>query len=172
METTTARPIPTGRDFIERFHVVMGVYDDMHRERVRAHEKHAPKDDLPPFPWFLGAGRNIKAPTGEPAWLSELSPVWIRIVERMNRYGMTRYGYKPARLDPRPGLFARMGARLKELPEVFRSIGRMARFARLCRQKELADPQVAMQALLSINPGAWKRYPDFKIPRVPGPADL
>jgi hypothetical protein len=139
---------------------------------VLDHENHAPKDDLPPFPWFLSAGRNIKAPTGEPAWRRELSPVWIRIVERMNRYGMTRYGYEPARLDPRPGLFARMGARLKELPEVFRSIGRMARFARLCRKKELPDPQVAMEALLSINPAAWKRYPDFKMPRVPGPADL
>ncbi len=40
MTSTMARLIPTENDFRMR---LGRLYDDMHRERIRAHEKHAPK---------------------------------------------------------------------------------------------------------------------------------
>ena len=87
-------------------------------DAVLDHVHHAPLDDVPPFPWFSTAKSAVRPPTGEPSWMRQLDPTWIRNIEQVHRSTMDRYGYQRAELDPEPGIAARQRARLADLPEI------------------------------------------------------
>jgi hypothetical protein len=136
-------------------------------DAVIDHQRHVPADDLPPFPWFQRSRSNPKPRQGPPAWIHQLKPAWIRLVERMNAYGMKKYKYSPVPLDREPGSLARALAVLSETFKIFKSVRRLRRVAGMHRRKKPPDPQAAMQALLNVNPRAWSYYPGFQIPQVP-----
>jgi hypothetical protein len=132
---------------------------------VLDHEHHAPIDDVPPFPWFLDARRNVDR--GRAAPPLRLSPAWIRVVEGMNAFTMRTYGYAPMPLSPEPGVVACWRARLRELPEVGRSLGRLGKLLRRARKAGLPEPRRAQEELLALNPRAWAHYPGFTMPPPP-----
>ena len=140
-------------------------------EAVLDHENHLIADDLPPFPWFMGATRNVRPrPPSEPSALkipAELNPEWVRIIERMNRRTMERFQYPPFSLSPEPNRIACFRTRYGELPVALRAAGRLIRITRAGRSANPPDPQETMEQLLQLNPEAWRYYPDFRIPSIP-----
>ena len=136
-------------------------------DAVLDHERHSPVDDVPPFPWFMSARRNVCPPKGPPSWRSDLSPAWIRIVESVTGRSMSGFGYETASLPREPGHRERFKARAREVPEAVRCISRLVGFARMGRRRKLPDPREGMMALLQLNPDAWRHYPDFEIPEIP-----
>src|SRR5262249_728542 len=65
-------------------------------DAVLDHLKHSPVHDVPALPWFIGATREApNQATSGGSWQKELSPAWIRLIERLNREAMERYGYRP-----------------------------------------------------------------------------
>lgn len=141
-------------------------------DAVLDHVRLAAKDDVPPLPWFVGATaeRPSKETTGG-GWRSQLSPSWIRIVERMNEKSMRRYGYEPAQLDPEPGFFDGARALLGAVPAMFRAMFRLLSLKRKLdghfRGGARLDPQAGLEANLQLNPDAWRHYPAFQLPAVP-----
>ncbi|MBW1871279.1 MAG: sulfotransferase [Deltaproteobacteria bacterium] len=136
-------------------------------DAVLDHARHAPADDMPPFPWFEGARRNLDVPTGAPAWQEQLSPAWIRIIEEICSLTMERYQYPRADLPREASSLRRACARLGEGRKIASSLHRLRRFARMYSNKKTPDPQAGMEVLLSINPKAWSLYPGFSIPPIP-----
>ena len=136
-------------------------------ERVLDHVNHAPRDDVPPYPWFQGASRPPRPRTGPPRWLEQLGPAWVRLVEKRNRAAMRRYRYEPAALDPEPTRRERRRAAWGTIDEGFRCLGRLKRLNRMMRQVPSPHPEDAIAALLDLNPDAWEHYPDFQRPEVP-----
>ncbi len=138
-------------------------------DAVLDHARHAPVNDMPPFPWFAGARRNPGVPTGAPAWQKQLSPAWIRIIEEICALTMKRYRYPRAELAREASALRRASARLAEGGKIVGSLLRLRRFARMYANQKMPDPQVGMEALLNINPKAWALYPGSSIPQIPRP---
>ncbi|MFN7972736.1 MAG: sulfotransferase [Acidobacteriota bacterium] len=136
-------------------------------DAVLDHQTRGPKDDVPPFPWFAAAAGNVKKRDGLPAYRRDLSPEWIRIVESMNRLSMSKYGYERASLDREPTFSSRTRARLADVGEALGTWRRL--FAALRVWRGNGPLQEQMDALLGLNPGAWKHYPGFVVPAVPLP---
>ncbi len=143
-------------------------------EAVLDHVHHAAADDVPPLPWFVRATH--EQPGGERAqneqsWRERLPPVWIQIIEQINRRNMQHYGYVPAPLNPPPGFWQRAWAVLKDLPGAFATGFRMLAFRRkLVRHfqgLERLDAQRGMEENVRLNPAAWRHYPGFQMPQVP-----
>ena len=133
--------------------------------RVLDHVRHAPPDDVPPFPWLLTATE--KRGTSRSNWRTELPPAWVRLIERRNRRGMRRYGYERFPLEREPGWWERTRHVLRDLPEVRRFL---VRFVPLTRRMLSARPPTAAEAqerLLALNPDAWRHYPGFVSPQPP-----
>ena len=129
------------------------------------HVRHAPPDDVPPFPWLLTATE--KRGTSRSNWRTELPPAWVRLIERRNRRGMRRYGYERFPLEREPGWWERTRHVLRDLPEVRRFL---VRFVPLTRRMLSARPPTAAEAqerLLALNPDAWRHYPGFVSPQPP-----
>lgn len=121
-------------------------------------------DSLPPFPWFQEALRPVEASPPAPV---ELSPAWIRIVERTSRTTMERFGYEPTTDLGPVARSDRVRARLVDLPQVVATAARGARLARLGLRKELPPAQEVQDAVLSLNPDAWRHHGGVSIPSVP-----
>jgi hypothetical protein len=141
-------------------------------EAVLDHVRHARRDDVAPLPWFAAAtGEAPSLAASEGGWRTALSPASIRLVERVNRAAMARYGYAAAILEAEPdaGDVARAG--VGEAPEIARTAARVMAYRRRCvrhmRGVERFDPQEALEASLGFNPDAWRFYPGLRVPRVP-----
>ena len=136
--------------------------------RVLDHARWAPLDDVPPFPWFESARRPAwRDAEATAAWLRQLTPAQVRIVEGLNRYAMRTYGYERAELEG-GGFFARWLSRFADFPEFVRCIGRLARIRWRIKRDTLPDPRQSLEMILDLNPGAWRHYPGFEIPQPGG----
>ncbi len=141
-------------------------------EAVLDHLRCATTDDVPPMPWFVGATR--EQPSREHSgggWREQLEPAWIRLIERINRSSMERYGYLPARLPREPGPLALAAALARDVPGLVTGTYRLLSFKRKLdrhfQDKERLDAQRGMEENLRLNPAAWRYYPEFAMPPVP-----
>ncbi len=124
-------------------------------DRVLRHQEFAPRDDMPPFPWF-------HAPRGNPSRAavtpSPIFPTLTRteqtLVEYFNRRTMRRFGYHRAAIAPAAGL-AGMLYVVKDLPLLCRDLCRMTRAWWTLRSATHA------QQLLWPHESAWRYYPEF-----------
>jgi hypothetical protein len=130
---------------------------------VLDHERRDPAD-LPPFPWFQDALQPVQPRPERPL---DLSPTWLRIVERTNRRTMERFGYEPRVDGPEISIADRVRARIADLPEVGRAAGRGARVARLGLRRTLPPPDELQRAVLALNPTAWDALGGEVVPPVP-----
>jgi hypothetical protein len=137
-------------------------------DAVLDHQHHSPTDDVPPFPWFQSAKKNLDFKLGEPVYMKQFSGPWIREIERMCAFSMRRYGYTPAVLTREPSRMERARVRLQEASEIGRSLRRVLQFWKEVR-KQPSDAEECMHLLLQLNPKAWSRYPGFEIPAIPEP---
>lgn len=141
-------------------------------DAVLDHVSMSAKDDVPPLPWFVGATREQPSKeTSGGGWRSQLSPAWIRIVERMNEKSMRRYGYEPARLEREPSFLDGARALLGDVRGLVRAGLGLWSFKRKLdghfRGGMRLDPQAGLEANLHLNPDAWRHYPAFQLPAVP-----
>jgi hypothetical protein len=141
-------------------------------EAVLDHTAHSPTDDVAPFPWFESAMHKAPRPDpGSPPWQSQLSPAWIRIIERINHFGMKHFGYPTAVLPREPGRLRQYLVQLGEVPALIASSHRARRLSRKIQAhfegRRPYDPQQSMEDHLKTNPRAWALYPGFEMPRVP-----
>ena len=168
LEDLVAAPRPVLEEIL---HFVGEPWDDA----VLDYLGHSATDDVPPLPWFVGATRDRPSRVhsgGE--WLEQMDPAWIRLVERINRASMERYGYAPAPLPREPSALALPLAILRDVPGLVSGTFRLLAFKRkLDRHFQgiaRLDPQKGMEENLRLNPAAWRYYPDFAMPPVPEPA--
>lgn len=138
-------------------------------DAVLDYAAHAPTDDLPPFPWFEAARQPLRPTAGPPRWTRELSATWIRVIELMHAQVIGRYGYPGRHPQPEPGALRGAGALLADSPRLLVSLLRLWRLGRKRRRAVPMDATRSMRALLNLNPSAWRRYPDFVMPSLPGP---
>lgn len=105
-------------------------------DRLLDHPNHTP-DDVPPFPWLLGARRPLGLAAGHPS--SELTAAERRLVERICAPALLRYGYPPG--DPTPIGAGELRALLGGLTPLPRTLVQLVRIALLLRgsgERELA----------------------------------
>ena len=132
-------------------------------DRVLDHVAHAPISDVPPYPWLLTATKSRDAAPSR-GWRDELPAAWIRQIEHRCSVYFTEYGYERAELSSEPGLLARTGAVMADLP---RATGFLFRFLPLVRKLTRREPppvDEALRDLLSLNPKARQNYGDSEIP--------
>lgn len=151
---------------------ILRFVDEPWHDAVLDHVAQAAHDDVPPLPWFVGAtAEHANQKRSDGRWLDTMDPAWIRLVETFNRDAMRRYSYAPADLPHPPGLLARGAALLTDLPQMFIAGYRLLAFGRLLdrhfRGLQLLDPQEGLQRNISLNPAAWRHYPNFRLPAVP-----
>ena len=80
---------------------------------------------------------------------------------------MARLGYEPLPLDPEPTPAEVRAARRGWFRENWRCARKLHRLTKMLYQTPPPDPDEGLALLLSLNPQAWERYPDFEIPPVP-----
>jgi hypothetical protein len=139
---------------------------------VLDHVTHAQADDVPALPWFGKAtrqGPSQRASSGEAR--DPLTPAWIRLIERLNRESMQRYGYAPATLPAEPSVWEYARALAGDARGMFASAYRLYGLNRLLDRHfqgiERLDPQRGLEENLKLNPAAWRYYPSFEMPQVP-----
>jgi hypothetical protein len=135
-------------------------------EAVLDHVHHASRDDVAPLPWYRTATEQPlqRAPPLEPS-----SGPNSELVEALNKATILRHGY-PLSAAPRTRRALLSAAR--ELPEIARSLRRALAYTRRIRRHlrgvERFDPEEAFKASVALNPGAWRHYPGFVLPALPG----
>lgn len=135
-------------------------------DAVLAHHEHVP-DDEPPYPWTRGAERPLRPSRAR--WPTEMSPAWIRIVERWSEGVMDRHGYERAVLPEEPSRGDVARAILADLPEALRfPVRGLAVMARLGWGR-VPGPAKSQRLILSINPRARIAHPDWTVPDPPAP---
>lgn len=162
LEDLVARPRETMARVLE---YVGEEWDDA----VLDHHRHAPLDDVPPFPWLAAAKREVAPRREGPAWRRTLSPAWVRIVERITERAMREHGYEPAVLAREPSWAARSVAALADLPRGIAFLWRLGRAGRVLRPRRPPPVERAQEVFLGLNPRAWRHYPGFVPPGPPRP---
>ena len=136
-------------------------------DAVLDHASHQPgADDTPPYPWLERATRP-RTPTGEPArtgW--DLSPVQIRMIERVTRRVMAGSRYPRAELDREPSRLAVWWAAIREIPQLFRFAAVGLPLLMRARDPRQLD-EMERELMRRMNPGAWQHYPGFTFPSAP-----
>lgn len=139
-------------------------------DAVLDHVHRAQTDDVPSLPWFVKATRQ-GPDLRESGSREPMAQVWIRLIERINREAMERYGYQPAELAQEPGLWEYVRALAKDVPGMAEAAYRLLAMKRLLDRHfhgiERLDPQRGMEENLNLNPAAWRHYPSFQMPQVP-----
>ncbi len=133
---------------------------------VLDHTAHGGGSDLPPFPWFTEAARPLGTAAPTPL---DLSPAWIRSIERTCAWTLREHGYErePGFPGGEPSAVDRARAHAADAREVAASIARGLKAAAIGMRPEPPPADEALAAVLSLNPAAWDRYPGFEIPKVP-----
>jgi len=127
--------------------------------RVLDHASHGLPQDGLPFPWMTEATKSARKKRRR--WQEELSPTWIRRVERKSRTCMERYGYTPHPLEQEPSRSDHVWATLEDLPKLARTIYRLMRIAVLTRVYGTDDAARLQTLAHSLDPEAWKLHPDW-----------
>lgn len=123
-----------------------------------------PPDDLPPFPWFSRAKGPPRARSGPPLWQRQLSGVWIRTIERTNRFAMERYGYGAAPLPREPRPLEYLSAYAADVTSVLHTARAFLTIVYHLQRYGLRRPDCYQELLLNTNPAAWQHYPGFTLP--------
>ena len=124
-------------------------------DRVLRHQEFAPRDDMPPFPWFVAVREKPSRGAGlPPPNFPALTRAEITLVEYFNRRTMRRFGYHGAAFAPAAAL-AGMLYVFKDFPLLCRDLCRMTRAWWALRSAAHA------QQLLWPHESAWKYYPEF-----------
>ncbi len=172
LEDLVAEPEPTLRR-------VLDFVGEPFDPRVLEHSAHPPHHDgAPPLPWLAGAARPVA--TGRAAGAS-LPPLRLRKIEWLCRRAMAAYGYAPADPAEVPE-FSPLRlwlAILREVPETVRTVWILGRLMARYRDPANFDDPATDALFARLNPGAWRHYPGFEMPRPPplpaaesGPAAL
>jgi hypothetical protein len=133
-------------------------------DAVLDHGRRGRAADGIPFPWLAAGDEPAQRP---PAWPRELSPVWIRAIEARCRETMDAYGYEPAQLAREPSALERARALVADLGEAGRFLARATRaLVRIALRPELPAAE-AQRLLHDLNPRAWQRHPDWRLPDPP-----
>jgi hypothetical protein len=134
-------------------------------DAVLDHANHLPdKNDMPPVPWFENAMKE-RIQEG-PRW-SGMTPVEIRMIERVAKVCMEVGGYEPAPLSSEPGRFAVWWRGVREIPQLVRGASLLGKVAKMTRDPRTLESPEGRALMRQINPEAWKRYPagfDFPLP--------
>lgn len=105
-----------------------------------------------------------------------MEPAWIRLVEKVNREAMERYGYERAEMAEEPALWDYARAIAGDVKGMGEAAYRLLRMKRLLDRHfwgiERLDPQRGMEENVRLNPAAWRYYPSFEMPQVPRPPAL
>ncbi|HKA89898.1 MAG TPA: sulfotransferase [Haliangiales bacterium] len=134
-------------------------------DAVLDHARHLPDaNDMPPLPWLESAARDRTEP---PAPGSGLTPLEIRMIERINRRTMKEHGYAPVPLDHAPGRLAVWWAGVSQIPALVRFIYCFARLSRNARDPRHFHSPETNALWRKVNPPSWGRYPGFDIPDPP-----
>jgi hypothetical protein len=136
-------------------------------DAVLEHAQNLPdKHDMPPFPWLESAARARGEPKAE--W-RQMTPLQIRLVERVSRRIMEEFGYARAELPPaeEPSRAAVFWAQLRELPETLRYMAVYWRLSRFLRDPRNFDSDETITLFKRVNPSSWSRYPGFEMPIAP-----
>jgi hypothetical protein len=144
-------------------------------EAVLHHTSAAIHDDVPPLPWFAGAtGEKPSRQGSDGGWRDRIAPAWIRLIERLNRPAMARYGYAPAQLEREPSTLELCAALWRDLPGIVvtgtRFLSLWAKLNGHFSGRQPMSLDEGWAASLSMNPAAWRHYPNFEMPRVPTPS--
>jgi len=134
-------------------------------EAVLDHTRRAPSGDVPPFPWLLTATRERGVSRSD--WRTELSPEWIRLIERRHRRLMADRGYEPFELEREPSWWEMRRAMLRDLPEAARFMRRFLPVTRRLMGEHPPEPAEAQRQWLSLNEEAWTNYPGLEVPQPP-----
>jgi hypothetical protein len=135
-------------------------------DAVLDHARHLPDaNDMPPLPWLESAARDRVAP---PAPGAGLTPLEIRMIERINRRTMKEMGYEPVPLEHAPGRLAVWWAGVSQIPALLHFVLCFARLSRAARDPRNLHSAETNALWRRINPPSWARYPGFDIP-VPPP---
>jgi len=140
--------------------------DEPWDERVLDHTRHAPLDDVPPFPWLLTATKP-RGSTPRRDWRERIPPAWIRQIEKLNAPYFDNYGYERAVLEHEPSFLERMRAVFGDLPQARRFLVRFIPLARKLGSTRPLSMEEAQRRLLDLNPEAWASYPGFELPARP-----
>jgi hypothetical protein len=136
-------------------------------DAVLDHARHLPdRHDMPPLPWLESAARPRGAPVAE--W-RDMTPLQIRLVEKVSRHIMKEFGYARAELAAadEPSRAAVFFAQLRELPETLRYIAAYWRLSRFLRDPRHFDSDETKALFKRVNPPSWSRYPGFEMPIAP-----
>jgi hypothetical protein len=134
-------------------------------DAVLDHTRHVPPDDGPPFPWVTDAYGPRRV--GEPSWPRDLTPAQIRLVERLNRGWMRRFGYLPADLPAEPSTWDLVRTVSADIAAGVVYLWRVARMARRLFGRPPADAAESQRLFLSLNPAARARHPGWSLPDPP-----
>ena len=165
LEDLSADPRRTMQSIL---HFIGEPWDDA----VLEHVQRSQVDDVPSLPWFVKAKSlrpNQKDSGSEGS--EPLTPAWLRLIEKINRVLMIRYGYESKWLEQEPTLWEYLRALLGDVAGIAEATYRLLAMKRLIDRhfqgKALLDPQRGMEENLQLNPAAWRYYPSFEMPQVP-----
>jgi Sulfotransferase family len=136
-------------------------------DAVLEHAQNLPdRNDMPPFPWLESAARPRGAANAD--WRG-MTPLQIRLVERVSRKIMQEFGYARAELAAadEPSRAAVLWAQLRELPETLRYVAVYWRLSRFLRDPRNFDSDETKVLFKRVNPPSWARYPGFEMPIAP-----
>ena len=113
-------------------------------------------DDMPPMPWFQSATKPLMPSSS--SWQNTMKPVEIRLVEKVAKPYLEKFGYAPAELPMEPSWGSLVVLRFWETLEMMRSIWVFLRMTINARNPDNHGTPKARQLYESLNPGVWDRY--------------
>lgn len=138
-------------------------------DQVLMHDQFSIPGDGIPFPWLNEAGGTRK--TKKLKWKDQLSPAWIRLIEKWQKKTMERYGYEPMKFEQEPGTLAFTGAILADIPVLLKSIFQVIVVVIKLGFTDKNDTKRMQQLIHSFNPWAWDTQPEWNS-ELPTPPKL
>jgi hypothetical protein len=134
-------------------------------DAVLDHVRHHPdKGDMPPLPW-LESSKHERSAAPEPT--RGLTPVQIRMIERVAKQSMKQGPYEAAKLEREPSALAVLWECARHVPSLVSFAFAYWRLGRVVRDPRNFDGPAFREAFRRINPSSWARYPGFEVPHPP-----
>jgi hypothetical protein len=149
---------------------VLEFVDEPWHDAVLDHENHIPdRDDLPPYPWLARAAGAREADGARDT--NALTPVQVRMIERITQRLMQGAGYTPAQLPREPRWISVFWAGVRDIPAFIRYAAVGLSLLQRGRDPKRLD-EVERELMRRVNPDAWARYPGYVLPSAPPLASL
>jgi hypothetical protein len=158
MEDLLSQPRETMAQVLEH---VGEPWDDAVLDHVH---RHPDKDDMPPLPWLESSKGERKGP---PDPTKGLTPVQVRMIERVCEKSMKQGPYEPAKLEREPSALAVLWECLRYVPSLFTFAAAYWRLSRVVKDPRNFDGPAFRDAFRKINPPSWAHYPGFEVPLPP-----